>query len=51
LIEAAPFLEHDERIGVWEQKYRAALVALNAARESAELGAAPVTMALPVVFG
>lgn len=51
LAEAAPFLEHDERVGLWESKYQAAVVALNASRESAELGAAPIEMALPVVFG
>lgn len=51
LAEAAPFLEHDERVTLWESKYRAALAAVNTARESAELGAAPITMALPVVFG
>lgn len=51
LVEAVPFLEHDERVGLWEAKYQSALRALNMTRESAELGAAPVTMALPVVFG
>lgn len=51
LAEAAPFLEHDERVGLWESKYQAALVALNASRESAEMGSAPATMVLPVVFG
>lgn len=51
LAEAAPFLEHDERAPLWESKYQAALSAVNTARESAELGAAPLTMALPVVFG
>lgn len=51
LAEAAPFLEHDERVGLWESKYQAALAALNASRESAEMGSAPMTMSLPVVFG
>lgn len=51
LCEAEPFLEHDERITLWEAKYQAALTAVNASRESAELGAGPTVMALPVVFG
>jgi hypothetical protein len=51
LCEAAPFLEHDERIVVWESKYQAALRSLNASRESAEYGAGPTEMTLPVVFG
>lgn len=51
LVEAAPFLEHDERVPLWESKYQMALVSVNASRESAELGGAPLTMALPVVFG
>lgn len=51
LCEAAPFLEHDERVTLWESKYQAALTAVNASRESAEMGAGPTTMALPVVFG
>jgi len=51
LSEAAPFLEHDERIATWEQKYQNALSLVNDARERAELGAAPMEMALPVVFG
>jgi hypothetical protein len=51
LCEAAPFLEHDTRVALWESKYQAALTAVNASRESAELGAGPVAMALPVVFG
>jgi hypothetical protein len=51
LCEAAPFLEHDARVPLWEAKYQAALRGVNAARESAELGAGPTTMALPVVFG
>lgn len=51
LAEAAPFLEHDERVPLWESKYQAALVAVNASRESAEMGAGPVETTLPVVFG
>lgn len=51
LCEATPFLEHDTRVALWESKYLAALTAVNASRESAEFGAGPVAMALPVVFG
>lgn len=51
LVEATPFLEHDERIMTWESKYQVALTTLNDSRERAELGAAPAVMTLPTVFG
>jgi hypothetical protein len=51
LCEAAPFLEHDARVPLWDAKYQAALRGVNAAREASELGAGPATMSLPVVFG
>lgn len=50
LCEAEPFLEHDERVQIWEQKFAAAIQDENNARERQDLGAAP-SPGLPVVFG
>ncbi len=50
LKEAELYLEHDERNIVWSQKYQKALMEENVAREQREVGGAPVTMRLPVVF-
>lgn len=50
LMQAAPFLEHDERVGLWEKMYTQAVERENIYRERLELGATPV-MQLPVVFG
>lgn len=51
LKEAEPYLEHDERVALWEAKYNKAVADENIARERAELGAAPKVRRLPVVFG
>jgi hypothetical protein len=51
LKEAAPYLEHDERVPLWEAKYNKAINDENSARERAELGATPTVRRLPVVFG
>jgi len=50
LCEAEPFLEHDERVQLWESKFAAAIADENIARERSEL-AGTATIALPVVFG
>lgn len=50
LCEAEPYLEHDERVQLWESKFAAAIQDENTARERAELAGTP-TIALPVVFG
>ncbi len=51
LKEMAPYLEHDERVALWEAKYQKAIDDENIARERAELGSAPKVISLPVVFG
>jgi hypothetical protein len=51
LKEAEPFLQHDERIPVWEAKFAKAISDENVRRERAELAAAPVVMRLPTVIG
>jgi hypothetical protein len=51
LKEAEPYLEHDERVALWEAKFQKAIDDENNARERAELGGAPMVMRLPVVFG
>lgn len=50
LIEAFLFLDYDERVAVWEQKFESALDELERSRESAEYGANPAPVRLPVVF-
>jgi len=50
LMQAAPFLEHDERVALWSAAYENALAAENAAREGADFGTG-VEMDLPVAFG
>lgn len=50
LLQSAPFLEHDERIPVWEDRFEKAIAKENAYREAQEFGASP-EMTLPVVFG
>ncbi|MCC2626381.1 MAG: hypothetical protein K0S14_31 [Thermomicrobiales bacterium] len=50
LVEAEPYLEHDERIATWQAMFSAAIASENNYRERQELGASP-EMDLPVVFG
>jgi hypothetical protein len=51
LLEAEPYLEHDERVTLWAARYAKAIADENLARERAELGAMPTVRRLPVVFG
>jgi hypothetical protein len=50
LVEATPYLEHDERLPVWKEAFAEAVTEENIYRDSQEAGAAP-EMALPVTFG
>ena len=50
LVQAAPYLEHDERVPLWKGLYEEAVAKENAYREATEFGAAP-EMQLPTVFG
>lgn len=51
LKESAPYLQHDERIEIWENKFYKAVDQLNAAREREESNASIRPIRLPVVFG
>jgi hypothetical protein len=50
LMEAAPYLEHDERIPVWQAKYETALSELEAVREREETNASLRAVRLGRVF-
>jgi len=50
LMQAEPFLENDDRAGLWKSAYDAAVLSLNTRREREEYGAAPLTARLPRVF-
>lgn len=51
LLEATPFLEHDERIQIWDAKFEAALNELIIERQRREYGASLRPMRLPVIMG
>jgi hypothetical protein len=50
LCESAPYLEHDERIPVWDGRFSSAVDELNAAREREETAANLHAARLPVTF-
>lgn len=51
LMNAAPFLEHDERIPTWEKRFYAAIDQLNEVREEQEFTMSTMDVRLPTVFG
>lgn len=51
LLQAEPYLEHDERMPVWEKKFDNAIEQLLHVRDEEEHGAAFQGIRLPVVFG
>lgn len=51
LMEAAPFLEHDERAPLWKEKFDTAIDQLNAVREGEETNASIRAVRLPRRFG
>jgi hypothetical protein len=50
LAESAPYLKHDERVPLWEQKYGAALNALNTQADEAAHGASRAHVKLRQAF-
>jgi hypothetical protein len=50
LMQASPFLEHDERLPVWEQKFEKAMQQLILDKDHEEYGAGIKQMRLPRVF-
>lgn len=51
LKEAAPYMEHDERVALWEQKYNTAIAQLTDVREREEFNASLRPVRLPRVIG
>lgn len=51
LLQAAPYLEHDERIPLWKQKFDDAIEQLNIVRSDEEHNASISAARLPVIFG
>jgi hypothetical protein len=51
LLQATPYVEHDERMAVWQMKFDNAIEQLNEQRAREEYGAGPKEARLPVVFG
>lgn len=51
LLQATAYLDHDERIPVWQAKFDAAITQLNEMRERESYGAGPKEARLPMVFG
>ncbi len=50
LLQAEPYLEHDERIPVWREKFDGAIEQLNKVRHDEEHNASLSAARLPVVF-
>lgn len=50
LMHAAPYLEHDERVGVWRDLFERAVVEVNQQRKTEELSGAPMPIRLPVIL-
>ena len=51
LLQAAPYLEHDERIPVWQAKFDKAIDQLNEVRQREEYGAGLTEVRLQFVVG
>ena len=51
LLQAAPYLQHDERIPVWQTRFDAAIAQLNDVRDREEYNASVRSARLPMVFG
>jgi len=51
LLQAAPYVEHDERMAVWQLKFDNAIEQLNEVRARESYGAGLKEARLPIVFG
>lgn len=51
LLQAEPYLEHDDRIPIWREKFDRAIDQLNDVRDREEYNASLRPIRLPVVFG
>ena len=50
LCESAPYLQHDERLPLWEARYNQAIAEINVERERAKFSASRKRVQLPVSF-
>lgn len=51
LLQAAPYLEDEAKMAVWQQKFDNAINQLNLVRENEEYNASLQAIRLPMVFG
>jgi hypothetical protein len=51
LLQAAPYLENDERIPIWRENFERAIEQLNVVRSNEEHSASTKSVRLPMVFG
>lgn len=51
LLQATPYVEHDERIAVWQMKFDNAIEQMNEMRARESYGAGLKESRLPIVFG
>ncbi len=51
LAESAPFLQHDERLDLWESRFATAIKEINIERERAEYSASKKSVNLPFTLG
>lgn len=51
LLQATPYVEHDERIAVWQMKFDNAIEQMNEVRVRESYGAGLKESRLPVIFG
>lgn len=50
LLESAPYMQHDERMPIWEKRYERAMAEANAERERAQFAASRKRIQLPRHF-
>ncbi|HMH81501.1 MAG TPA: hypothetical protein VK531_01415 [Gemmatimonadales bacterium] len=50
LVESAPYLQHDERLPLWESRFNQAMTEINTERERAKFSASRKRPALPRAF-
>lgn len=50
LLQAEPFLEHDSRVALWQQKFDTAINQMNDVRDREEYNASIRPVRLPIVF-
>lgn len=51
LLELAPYLEYDDKIPIWKEKFEQAIQELNDVRDREQFAASLRSVRLPIVFG